>query len=236
MNVKEAAARAGVSVRALRYYEEVGLVSPQRSPENGYREYEQSDVARVRLIHAYRELQFSLEEIGQLLDAPRIERDRMLEEKIADMERKRQRIDNRIALAHSIRMIGPEQLPGIDFSQLDDQMAQSRRYLEENPEMQALSDKFKQISEQKGEAIAEEIIQRFAEIANAPETEIEPAIQNLKACVEKYFYPCTDTILTAYARAYGGDGILAQAVEDAAGKGAAQRVRTKLNDYLSRPK
>lgn len=47
MNVKEAAERAGVSVRTLHYYEEAGLIHPSRNPENGYRLYLEADVRRA---------------------------------------------------------------------------------------------------------------------------------------------------------------------------------------------
>ncbi len=49
MRIGELAARSGVAVRMLRYYEEKGLLSPQRA-SNGYREYEERDVARVGLV------------------------------------------------------------------------------------------------------------------------------------------------------------------------------------------
>lgn len=49
MRIGELAARSGVAVRMLRYYEEKGLLSPQRAP-NGYREYEERDVARAGLV------------------------------------------------------------------------------------------------------------------------------------------------------------------------------------------
>ena len=39
---------------------------------------------------------------------------------------------------------------------------------------------------------------------------------------------CTDQLLRVYARAYGGDGMLAQALEDVAGPGAAQRLRARI--------
>ena len=51
MNVKEAAKRAGTSVRTLRYYEEVGLICPERE-KNGYREYGEEELRRVKLIRA----------------------------------------------------------------------------------------------------------------------------------------------------------------------------------------
>jgi DNA-binding transcriptional MerR regulator len=49
VRIGELAARSGVAVRMLRYYEEKGLLSPQRA-SNGYREYEERDVARVGLV------------------------------------------------------------------------------------------------------------------------------------------------------------------------------------------
>ena len=231
MNVKDAAKSAGTSVRTLRYYEEIGLISPVRE-ENGYREYTQEDINRIKLIRAYREMQFSLEEIGLLLNASRMERDSLLQRKIEAMEHKRQQIDNRIALAQSIRMMGPERLPEINFSKIDDQLEQSRRYLNENPQMKALGDRIRGISQETGDKITKELIGHLACIANAPESEVGQAVQNLTVLVEKYFYPCNDKILLAYARAYGGDGILAQAVEEAGGEGAAKRLRTRLESQI----
>ncbi|WP_214408604.1 MerR family transcriptional regulator [Sphaerisporangium fuscum] len=49
MLIGELAGRAGATVKALRYYEEQGLLEPRRAP-NGYREYDESAVARVRNI------------------------------------------------------------------------------------------------------------------------------------------------------------------------------------------
>ena len=227
MNVKEAAKRAGASVRTLRYYEEIGLIFPVRE-ENGYRDYGDADIRRIRLIRAYRELKFSLEETKQLLDAPRMERDAILEKQIAKLEERRQIIDNRIALAQSLRMLGPERLAELDFSQVDAQLAQSRKYLEENEEMRKLSDRMRKISDETGERIAQELVGRLAAVANAREEELPTAIEAMKQTIKNHFGTCTDQTLTAYARAYGGDGILAQALEDAAGPGAGARLRQRL--------
>lgn len=227
MNVKEAAKHAGTSVRTMRYYEEIGLIQPIRE-ENGYREYEEAQIERVRLIRAYRELQFSLEEIRILLDAQRMERDEILCAQIERLEEKRQIIDNRIALAQSLRMLGPERLAEIDFSQVDAQMAQSRKYLEENEEMRKISDRLKKVSQETGERIAQELIGHLADIANAPEKDVHAKIEALKQFIDTHLYPCTDQILIAYARAYGGDGILTQALEEIGGTGAGERLRQRL--------
>ncbi|MFD4638264.1 MerR family transcriptional regulator [Lentzea sp. NPDC058436] len=51
MRIKELTERTGVSARLLRYYEEQGLLSPLRQ-ENGYRDYDESSVARVEQIRS----------------------------------------------------------------------------------------------------------------------------------------------------------------------------------------
>lgn len=76
MSIGDVAGRVGVTTRTLRYYEEVGLVTPSARTSGGTRRYTERDRARVQRI---RELQtamgFNLEEIRELLDAgDRIER------------------------------------------------------------------------------------------------------------------------------------------------------------------
>lgn len=232
MNITEAAARAGTSVRTLRYYEEMGLIQPKRDAENNYREYDEATVRRIRLVRAYRELQFSLEEIRTLLNAGRMERDAALEKQISALEKKRRIIDNRIALAHSLRMMGPERLTEIDFSAVDEQMEQSRKSLENNEEWQKLSERMKEKSKEASDAMAEELLNCLSQVANAGEEELPDAVNALRSCIEEHFYPCTDLILKSYARAFGGDGLLAQALEAKAGPGAPERLKEKLERWM----
>ena len=232
MNIREAAKQAGTSMRTLRYYEEIGLLQPKRDEENNYREYDEKAVHRIRLIRAYRELQFSLEQIRTLLNADRMERDALLESQIAALENKRQIIDNRIDLARSLRMIGPERLTEIDFTTIDEQMEQSRKSLENNKEWQKLSERMKEKSKEESDAMAEELLDCLSHAANAGEEELPEAINALRSCISNHFYPCTDAILEAYAHSFGGDGLLAQALEEKAGPGASERLRRNLKHML----
>jgi len=61
---------AGVSPRTLHYYDEIGLLRPQRNPDNGYRVYNHSDLLRLQQILFLRELGLSLEEIHGVIDRP----------------------------------------------------------------------------------------------------------------------------------------------------------------------
>lgn len=53
MNISQAAQRAGLSAKALRYYESIELVQPSRGP-NGYREYSRADVETLQFIQRAR--------------------------------------------------------------------------------------------------------------------------------------------------------------------------------------
>ena len=68
MQIGEVAERIGLSLRTIRYYEEVGLAVPSARSEGGFRLYVEDDVERLRVIMQMKPLGFSLEEMRELLD------------------------------------------------------------------------------------------------------------------------------------------------------------------------
>lgn len=94
MQIKEFSRQTGLTAKTIRYYEEIGLLPPPRRLENGYRDYDTSDVERARLVAGARRLDFSLDDIQEILDL----RDRqiapcqvvldLLEEKTSEISRR----------------------------------------------------------------------------------------------------------------------------------------------------
>lgn len=66
-NINKMAKLAGITTRTLRYYDEIGLLSPQRISSNDYRVYGPAEVDLLQQIMFYRELGISLEEIKQIV-------------------------------------------------------------------------------------------------------------------------------------------------------------------------
>ncbi len=74
--IGEVADRVGLSLRTIRHYEEVGLVPPSGRSVGGFRLYTDDDIGRLRLVRHMKPLDFSLEEMRELLEA----RDRLAED------------------------------------------------------------------------------------------------------------------------------------------------------------
>ncbi len=67
MNIKQASQASGISSRNIRYYEQAGLLQPDRDPQNGYRTYSENDIRTLKLIRMLRMLDMPVEEIRAVL-------------------------------------------------------------------------------------------------------------------------------------------------------------------------
>ncbi len=77
--VGELAARMGLSVRTLHYYDEVGLLSPSQRTDAGHRLYTAGDVVRLQRIESLRTLSFDPQEIRECLERPAFPLQRVVE-------------------------------------------------------------------------------------------------------------------------------------------------------------
>ncbi|PJE98083.1 MerR family transcriptional regulator [Streptomyces carminius] len=92
MRIGEVAERTGLSLRTIRHYEEVGLVAPSARTKGGFRLYTAADVERLMVIRRMKPLDFSLEEMRDLLAiTDRLSAAEPLE--AAEHERLRERLD-----------------------------------------------------------------------------------------------------------------------------------------------
>ena len=118
--VGELARLTGVSVRALRHYDEIGLLHPCERAPNGYRLYDARDIARLQSIQSLRSLGFSLAEIGECLNRHVLAPTHILElhiarlqERIAAETRLCARLETVRAALQEKREVSVEQLLGL---------------------------------------------------------------------------------------------------------------------------
>lgn len=68
MNISDVAKKTGLTSKAIRFYEEKGLVTPPLRGENGYRSYTQKHLDELTLLRQARQVGFNLEECGELVN------------------------------------------------------------------------------------------------------------------------------------------------------------------------
>lgn len=95
--VKQLSNLAGVSVRTLHYYDEIGLLTPSYVGANGYRYYEDNDLLRLQQVLFFREMDLGLTQIKQILDSPDFDLVTALQGHRAALEAKIERMQTLIA-------------------------------------------------------------------------------------------------------------------------------------------
>lgn len=95
--INKLAKLAGVSTRTLRYYDQLGLLSPAQVSSNGYRIYGQKEIDRLQQILFYRELGLPLEEIKSILLSENFNKLEALESHLSALHARREQLDLLIA-------------------------------------------------------------------------------------------------------------------------------------------
>ena len=93
MTVKEMAELTGVSARTLRYYDQIGLLCPHGKTEVGYRLYNEKDVEYMQQILFFRELDYPLSKIKEILEDPSLDRNDILIAQREMLLRKKNRLE-----------------------------------------------------------------------------------------------------------------------------------------------
>lgn len=92
-SIQKLAAMSGVTTRTLRYYDQIGLLKPLRVNSAGYRIYGSAQVDLLQQILFYRELDFPLEEIRQIVTDPGFDRRKAMEDHRMALLARRQQLD-----------------------------------------------------------------------------------------------------------------------------------------------
>src|SRR5450759_4853198 len=101
--VKQLSKMAGITPRTLHYYDEIGLLKPSQVGDNGYRYYGEEALLRLQQIMFFKELDFSLAEIQEIVDRPGFDvlralgaHRRLLEERASRLKRLIHTVDKTI--------------------------------------------------------------------------------------------------------------------------------------------
>lgn len=208
---------AGISVRTLHYYDQIGLLKPSVIKKNGYRYYEEAELIRLQQILFFRELEFALEDIKHMLNRPGFnvvealkDQKKLIRLKQSRLEKLIYAIDNAIKTMNNNHKINEEEL--YDVFKDDD----VKQYQDEVKSRWGNSDAYRQSMAKVGKMTKKEMDKLKADgkkhtqaIADAMDKGIEhPDVQKLiKQSHEgvNFFYECSYEMFRNLGKMYVDD-------------------------------
>lgn len=216
MYIKEFAKLCGVSVRTLHYYDEIGLLKPAFVDEqNGYRFYNEKSLERIQEILFYRELDFSLKSISEIMSSPDYDKQKALKEQRKLLILKKERLERIIDALDSAEK-GKITMNAFDNNDYD---TARKQYETEAKERWGKTDAYKEheqktadYSKDKWQQVNDglnEVLAKFADClqsGQAPDSnEVQALVKELQSYITENYYTCGNEILKGLGQMYVAD-------------------------------
>ena len=216
-SVGEVSALAGVTVRTLHHYDEIGLLSPNARSEAGYRLYSYDDLARLQEILVWRALGFSLAEIQVMLDDAAYDRVSALRRQRALVEQELERLGGLVhaldaalqATENGTRQKDTTMFDGFDPSEYEDEARERWGHTDAYRESARRTASYDQAEWASIKAEFEQLVSDFAELLQAGEAADS---QGARAVAERHrqhltrwFYPCSPQMHRGLGEMYVAD-------------------------------
>ena len=238
MTVNEVSKLTGVSIRTLQYYDKIGLLHPAKYTEAGYRLYNDAALETLQQILLFRELEFPLKDIKEIISRPDFDRSKALEQQIKLLTLKKEHIENLIDLAKGIKLLGVRKLKfeAFDTSKIDEYAAQAKAYWGKTPAYKEFEEKSRGRTKEEDRKIYQGMIDIFGEFGQIRNT--EPSSKDAQALVKKlqdyiteHMYTCTKKILSSLGKMYAGGGDFTKNIDSYGGEGTAEFTSQAIEIY-----
>lgn len=236
--VHEVSKLTGVSIRTLHYYDKIGLLLPTDITVSGYRLYDDTALERLQSILLFRELQFPLKEIKEILDSPEFDREKALDQQITLLKMKKEHLENLIHLAHEVKTKGAKKLDfsAFDTKKMDDYAKQAKAAWGHTDAYKEYEQRNKNRTDADMRAVNAGLMELFVEFGrlqnlNPAEKVVQEQVKKLQEYITEHFYTCTPEILKSLGEMYGCGGDFTKNINNAAGEGAAEYASRAIEVY-----
>ena len=240
MTVNEVSKLTGVSIRTLHYYDKIGLLHPAFVTESGYRQYDDTALERLQQILLFRELEFPLKEIKDILDSDGFDREKALEQQIELLTLKKEHLEDLITFAREIKLTGVNKMDFtvFDKTKIEEYEKQAKEQWGNTEAFAEFEQKSKGRSEEETKQSWAEFMQLFAEFGKLmdkkPEEEaVQKQVKKVQDYITEHFYKCTNEILQGLGKMYAADGEFKENIDRAGGEGCAQFVSEAIAVYCN---
>ena len=236
--VKEVSNLTGVSVRTLHHYDTIGLLKPAQVTDAGYRLYDERALQRLHTILLLRQLQFSLNEIREILDSPGFDPMEALSQQIKLLELQKQHLEDLITHARTIQNTGviPMNFSSFDTQKIDRYAAEAKAKwgkTEAYKEFETkTSNQSKAQMQSTGDALMD-IFREFGEIRHlSPAScEAQALVEKLQSFITEHYYTCTTQILFGLGQMYAAGDEMNENIDKAGGEGTGAFARDAITIY-----
>ena len=237
MQIKEFADFTGVSVRTLHYYDEIGLLRPAFVDRStGYRFYDENSLLRMQEILFYRELDFSLKRIQEILSSPNYNKSQALEEQKKLLTLKKERLERLIAAIDGAAK-GENVMNAFSSKEYDRYKAEVTEKWGKTEAYREHTEKTKNYTQDKWQSAGEGLDHIFADFAKAKESgestgsaRAQELVRNLQQHITDNYYTCTNQILAGLGQMYVLDDRFKDNI-DRHGPGTADFVSEAISLY-----
>jgi len=238
--VNEVSKLTGISVRTLHHYDEIGLLKPSDITEAGYRLYDDIALERLQHILLFRELQFPLKDIKEILDSPDFDRNKALEQQIELLTMKKEHLENLILFARGIKFIGVKHMDfsAFDTKKMDEYAEQAKQSWGKTEAYKEFEEKSKDWTEDTTRDIAKDMMALFVTFGemrqlepSAPE--VQEQVKKLQNYITEHFYNCTPQILKGLGKMYAGGGEFTDNIDSYGGEGTAEFTHKAIEIYCA---
>ena len=231
--VKEVASIAGVSVRALHHYDEIGLLVPSSRSDAGYRLYNDDDLLRLQQILIGRELGMPLEEIKRSLNDPKFDRRAALERQRKEIVTRAERavamlraIDTALAELTSeggktMKEMSKEEItslfdgfdPSLYESEVKERWGKTDAYKESARRTSKYTKADWERYKAESYAIMADAAQLFRSGASADGEGAMAVAERHRLSLDRWFYPCAPEMHAGLADMYEADARFAESID-----------------------
>lgn len=239
MSIKEFARISGVSVRTLHYYDQIGLLRPASvDGQTGYRFYDEASLLRMQEILFYRELDFPLKSIAEILSSPHYDKKAALEEQRALLRLKKERLE-RLIDAIDGALKGENVMKAFDNSKMEQYMDEAKARWGKSEAWQEYEAKAALRTVEAEKDLSEQLMEFFARFGalRGEEPGSEPVQQTVAALqqfITDHYYTCTKEILRNLGQMYTAIGSMKDNIDARGGAGTAELASRAIEIYCSK--
>lgn len=239
MTVNEVSKLTGVSIRALQYYDKIGLLHPAEYTEAGYRLYDNTTLERLQQILLFRELEFLSQR-----DSVHSSKSGLwigigpLDQQICLLTLKKEHIENLITFARGLKQVGGMNMDfsAFDTAKMDEYATKAKEKWQHTNAYQEYTQKNKGRSKDAEEALARGLMLIFSDFGKCKDgdpalPEAQALVKRLQAYISENYYQCTPEILQTLGAMYGAGGEFTENIDKAGGEGTAKFVERAISIY-----